>query len=151
MKHRRHIRLIIVPAQAVVLPGHTAAATKTRESIVNAFFLFRAAFPLCRRIHRKVIDDPKNRSSLLCYPPCITPFPLSARERESERDRFAESGTVPVMHAPITICLHEILGFFFHHGRQEKISPRGFTYSMGDSIRTSARARARARERGRND
>lgn len=110
------------------------------------------AFPSHRRIHRKVIgdDDPKRRqrrerlslpspSPLFPKPPIVIP---RCTVSPATRDRSAESGTVPVVHAPITICLHEILGFFFRHGRREKISPRGFMYRT-----VSTRARKRENER----
>lgn len=112
---------------------------RDRERSIECFS--KVAFSPCRRIHPRVIvddddDDPKRRRE--------SPFPLSLI-RDSHprrilspttRDRLVESGIVPVVHAPITICLHEILGFFFRDDRREKISPRGFTYRTGNDIQT---------------
>lgn len=35
MEPRRHIRVVVVPAQAVVLPGHTAAATYKKKGSIE--------------------------------------------------------------------------------------------------------------------
>lgn len=71
MEHRRHIRLVVVPAQAVMLPGHAAAATEKQERSIECFFSLSEWLSLRRRIHRKVIDDdndPKRRRETLPLP-----------------------------------------------------------------------------------
>lgn len=83
MEHRRHIRLVVVPAQAVVLPGHAAAATEKRKDRWCVFSPLSSEW-LSRRVDGFIGEvigdgDPKRHD-----------------ERERERDSlFPSSPSVP--------------------------------------------------------
>lgn len=109
MEHGRHVRLVVVPAQAVVLPGHASAATNkhpfsstpSRVSPIRVVDDITPAAPhACTHAathrHTDARETPFSSVALLCYFEKIDP----------------QSGTVPVVHAPITTCLHEIFVFF---------------------------------------
>lgn len=116
-----------------MLPGHAAAATKENEKDRSEYFFSKRDFFSARFIEKLSSttdeDNPKKRRAegSLSPPPHCHAFPRSSSlsctlSPAAEEIDPRRSGIVPVVHAPITICLHEILGFFFRHGRQEKIS-----------------------------